>query len=107
MLLAFVHPIRDAIEELVLFSVVSYGMDGASNFVQPVNIIILYKALSVRKIVRSIIKLRVSDNLPTPLSFSGVSISHKNIGEKGGDRGSYHYRGGKFVYKCRLEKLTV
>ena len=50
MLLAFVHPIRDAIEELVLFSVVSYGMDGTSNFVQPVNIIILYKALSVRKL---------------------------------------------------------
>lgn len=50
MLLAFVNPIRDAIEELVLFSVVSYGMNGASNFVQPVNIIILYKALSVRKL---------------------------------------------------------
>ena len=49
-LLAFVNPIRDAIEELVLFSVVSYGMDGTSNFVQPVNIIILYKALSVRKL---------------------------------------------------------
>lgn len=48
--LAFVNPIRDAIEELVLFSVVSYGMDGASNFVQPVNIIILYKSLSVRKL---------------------------------------------------------
>ena len=41
----FIDPVRDTIEQFVFLSVASNCMEVPSDFVQPVNVVILYKSL--------------------------------------------------------------
>ena len=45
----FVDPIRNAIKQLVFFSVISDRVKASSNSVQPIDIVILNQSLSVKE----------------------------------------------------------